>query len=106
MHACNDIFGRLNQQITATKVWCKIFKVWKIKLEVSKLSPSGPQAHQPSGQSDSYASISTQAVDSPYLVMVVTVQYMTLDDNIYISIKTFLIIFQEMKKRFTLLSLF
>ena len=40
------------------------------------------------------------------LMMLVTVQYMTLDDNIYISIKTFPIIFQEMEKLFTLLSLF
>ena len=63
--AYNDIFGTLNQQINAIKVWCKIFKVWKIKLEASKLSPSGHQAHLPSGQSDSYASITTTPVDSP-----------------------------------------
>ena len=59
-----DIFGTLEKQVAAIKVWKKILKIWEIKLEVSKLSPSGHQVHQPVGQSASYAHASSaQTVD-------------------------------------------
>ena len=58
-----DIFGTLERQVVAVKVWKKVIKVWKLKLEAEKLSPSGHQAHQPQGQSASYACTSTQTVD-------------------------------------------
>ena len=48
-----DIFGKLDKQIAAIKAWKKVFRVWNIKLNISKLSPSGHQVHQPSGQSAS-----------------------------------------------------
>ena len=63
-----DIFGAIEKQVAAIKVWKKILKIWEIKLEVSKLSPSGHQVHQPVGQSASYAhasSAQTVDVDSP-----------------------------------------
>ena len=64
-----DIFGTLEKQITAVKVWKKILKVWKIKLEASRESPSGHQVHQALGQSASYAdnadSTQTVGVDTP-----------------------------------------
>ena len=59
-----DIFGTINKQVAAVKVWKRILKIWEIKLEVSKLSPSGHQVHQPVGQSASYAHASSaQTVD-------------------------------------------
>ena len=59
-----DIFGTIEKQVAAIKVWKKILKIWEIKLEVSKLSPCGHQVHQPVGQSASYAPASSaQTVD-------------------------------------------
>ena len=59
-----DIFGTINKQVAAVKVWKKILKIWEIKLEVSKLSPSGQQVHQAVSQSASYAHASSaQTVD-------------------------------------------
>ena len=49
-----DIYGPLEKQISAIKTWKKVFKVWNIKLDISRLSPSGHQVHQPVGQSASY----------------------------------------------------
>jgi hypothetical protein len=49
-----DIFGPLDKQIIAIKTWKKVFKVWNIKLDVFRRSPSGHQVHQPVGQSASY----------------------------------------------------
>ena len=62
-----DIFGTVEKQVDAIKVWKKILKIWEIKLEVLKLSPSGHQVHQPVGQSASYAHASSAPtdVDSP-----------------------------------------
>ena len=34
-----DIFGAIEKQVAAIKVWKKILKIWEIKLEVSKLPP-------------------------------------------------------------------
>ena len=60
----SDIFGTLEQQIKAVKVWKVIFKVWNLKLESQKLSPSGHQAHLLQGQSASYPCTAAQTVDS------------------------------------------
>ena len=60
----SDIFGSMKQQISAVKILKKIFKVWKIKLEAEKLSPSGHQAHLLQGQSASYSCTAAQTVDS------------------------------------------
>ena len=45
----SDIFGTLDKQIAAAKVWKKVFKVWNRKLETVKLSPRGHQEHLPQG---------------------------------------------------------
>ena len=63
-----DVFGPVEKQILAIKVWKKVFRTWLIKLEIRKVSPSGRQVHQlPLDQSASYAaSASTaQTVDVP-----------------------------------------
>ena len=60
-----DIFGTLEKQISAVKVWKKVFRVWNLKLESSKLFPSGHQVHQPQGQSASLPCTSSQSVDPP-----------------------------------------
>ena len=52
--AYKDIFGPLEKQISAIKTWKKVFKVWNIKLDISRRSQSGHQVHQPVGQSASY----------------------------------------------------
>ena len=55
--AYRDIFGTLEKQICAVKVWKKVLKVWNMLLENAKLSPSGPQVHLPlQGLSDLCAS--------------------------------------------------
>ena len=41
-----DIFGTLDQQVKAVKVWKQVVRVWNLKLEAEKLSPSGHQVHQ------------------------------------------------------------
>ena len=60
----SDVFGTLQQQVKAIKVWKKVFKVWKIKLEASNQSPSGHQAHLLQGQSASLPCTAAQNVDS------------------------------------------
>ena len=64
--AYNDIFGSIEKQSFAIKAWKKIFKLWLLKLEKCKLSPSGRQVHQlPMDQSASYALASAdQTVDT------------------------------------------
>ena len=49
-----DIHGSIEKQKNAIKTWKKVFKVWTIKLEGSKLSPSGHQVHVSVGHSASY----------------------------------------------------
>ena len=61
----SDIFGTLDKQIAAAKVWKKVFKVWNRKLETVKLSPRGHQEHLPQGLSASYPGTAAQTVDSP-----------------------------------------
>ena len=57
-----DIFGTIEKQIYAIKVWKKVFKIWLLKLEKCKMSPSGRQAHQlPSDQSASYTPTASAA---------------------------------------------
>ena len=60
-----DIFGTIEKQVIAIKVWKKVLKIWEVKLEVSRASSSGHQVHQPVGQSASYAhnASSAQTVD-------------------------------------------
>ena len=41
-----DIFGILDQQVKAVKVWKQVVRVRNFKLEAEKLSPSGHQVHQ------------------------------------------------------------
>ena len=60
-----DIHGTINQQIVAAKVWKKVLRVWNIKLEAVKLSPSGPQVHLPNGLSASDPCTAVQTVDYP-----------------------------------------
>ena len=60
-----DIFGTLAQQVKAVKVWKKVLRVWNLKLEAEKLSPSGHQAHQLQGQSASLPCTAVHTVDSP-----------------------------------------
>ena len=60
----SDIFGSLEKQISAIKVWKKILKLWNVKLEAAKLSPSGRQVHLSVGQSDSCTDIYSSAYDS------------------------------------------
>ena len=60
----SDIFGTLDKQIAAAKVWNKGFKVWNRKLETVKLSPRGHQEHLPQGLSASFPCTSTRTVDS------------------------------------------
>ena len=50
----SDIFGTIDEQIKAVKVLKKVLKVWNLKLEKLKQSPSGHQVHQLQGQSASY----------------------------------------------------
>ena len=59
-----DIFGTLQQQVKAIKVWNFFFKVWKVKLEASNQSPSRHQAHLLQGQSASYPRNAALTVDS------------------------------------------
>ena len=44
-----DIFGTLDEQIVAAKVWKKILRVWNLKLDAAKLSPrcTCPSAPRP-----------------------------------------------------------
>ena len=60
-----DIFGTLEQQIVAAKVWKKVLRVWNIKLDAAKQSPSGPQVHLPHGLSASFPCTAVQTVDTP-----------------------------------------
>ena len=46
--------GTVDEQIKAVKVLKKVLKVWNLKLEKLKKSPSGHQVHQLQGQSASY----------------------------------------------------
>ena len=57
-----DIFGNLNEQIKAVKVWKKIFKMRRKKLEERKLS----MGHQEHHQSASLRCSSQQRVDLPH----------------------------------------
>ena len=62
-----DIFGTLEKQIFAIKVWKKVVKVWNMKLERAKPSLGGHQAHLPLlGQSDSCASVTSLSVDAVF----------------------------------------
>ena len=45
-----DIYGSLEDQVKAVKIWKKVFTLRIIKLEKKKLS-SGHQVHQPSASS-------------------------------------------------------
>ena len=65
--AYKDIFGSVEKQSIAIKVWKKVIKLWLLKLEKCKLSPSGRQVHQlPMDQSAQYALASAdQIVDAP-----------------------------------------
>jgi hypothetical protein len=49
-----DIHRSIEKQKNAIKAWKKVFKVWTIKLEGSKLSPSGHQVHVSAGHSALY----------------------------------------------------
>ena len=60
-----DIFGKIEKQIDAIKIWKKVFKVWNFKIANVQLSSTGHQAHQPQGQSDSYASSAIGSADNP-----------------------------------------
>ena len=44
--AYSDIFGSLEKQASAVKVWKKILNILNIKLAAAKLSPSGRQVRQ------------------------------------------------------------
>ena len=57
-----DIFGTLEKQTSAVKVWKKVSRVWNLKQDSSKLFPSG---HQPHGQSALLPCTSSQSVDPP-----------------------------------------
>ena len=59
----SDVFGTLEQQVKAIKVWKKVFKVWKVKMEASNQSLSGHQAHLLQGQSASLPCTAAQNVD-------------------------------------------
>ena len=63
--AYEDIFGSLDKQILAAKVWKKVIRAWNLKLDSAKRSPSGPQVHLPQGLSASYPGTAAQTVDSP-----------------------------------------
>ena len=60
-----DIFGTLDRQILAAKVWKKILRVWNIKIDAAKQSPSEPQVHLPHGLSASFPCTAAQTVDPP-----------------------------------------
>ena len=57
------MLGPLEEQISAIKTWKKVFKVWNIKLDITRLSPRGKQVHQPVGQSASYTINAVKTVD-------------------------------------------
>ena len=57
----SDIFSDLKKQIRAVKLWKRIFRIRKWKMENRKLSNDGHQAHHLSA---SYADNSTVAVDA------------------------------------------
>ena len=59
-----DIFGKIEKQVNAIKIWKKLFKVWNYKIENVQLSSTGHQAHLPQGQSDSNSSF--ESGDNPY----------------------------------------
>ena len=60
-----DIFGTVDKQISAAKVWKKVLRVWNIKIDAVKQSPSGPQVHLPDGLSASFPCTAPQTVDPP-----------------------------------------
>ena len=62
--AYEDIFGSLDKQILAAKVWKKVIRAWNLKLDSAKRSPSGPQVHLPHGLSASLPCTAAQTVDS------------------------------------------
>ena len=62
--AFSDIFGPMEKQISAIKVWKKVLKIWSVKLEATRLSTSGRQAHLSVGQSDSCTNIASANDDS------------------------------------------
>ena len=59
----SDIFGTIDEQIKAVKVLKKVLKVWNLKLEKLKKSPSGHQVHQLQGQSALYPCNTAQTAD-------------------------------------------
>ena len=60
----SDIFGPIEKQISAIKVWKKVLKIWSVKLDATRLSTSGRQAHLSVGQSDSCTIIARANDDS------------------------------------------
>ena len=62
--ALSDIFGPIEKQIFAIKVWKEVLKIWSVKLVATRLSTSGHQAHLSVGQSDSCTNIASTNDDS------------------------------------------